>query len=162
MSKLREGTGWRAAVDLATLGPVGHVPAAPGTAGSLVGVALAATIETLAPLHAVVGLAALAVVIYACGVWAAGRAERFYHATDPSAVVIDEVAGQIVVFLARPVAGWPVWLAGFVLFRILDVIKPFPAGRAERLPGGWGIMTDDVVAGAYGAVLLYILAFVFR
>lgn len=126
------------------------------------GVALAAAVETLAPLHAVMGLAVLAAVIYACGVWASGRAERFYRATDPGAVVIDEVAGQIVVFLARPMAGWTVLLAGFILFRIFDVIKPFPAGRAERLPGGWGIMTDDVVAGAYGAAALFLLAFVFR
>lgn len=162
MTKLWERTGWHAAVDLATVGPVGRVPAAPGTAGSLVGVVLAAAVETWLPSHVIVGLAVLAAAIYACGVWAAGRAERFYQVTDPGAVVIDEVAGQIVVFLARPLAGWPVLLAGFVLFRIFDVTKPFPARRAEHLPGGWGIMTDDMVAGAYGAVALFFLAIAFR
>jgi phosphatidylglycerophosphatase A len=71
-------------------------------------------------------------------------------------VVIDEVVGQMVTLLAWPDASWKLLLAGFVLFRILDVIKPFPAGRAENAPGGWGIMLDDVIAGAYGLALLWL------
>lgn len=153
-----------AAVHLATVGPAGYSPIAPGTVGSLVGVALVEIIR-----HLVAGrgafdgvVAALAVIIYACGVWAAGRAEAFYGVTDPGAVVIDEVAGQMVVFLALPAPGWIALLAGFVLFRIFDVVKPFPARRAEHLSGGWGIMTDDIVAGVYGAAALFLLGFVVR
>ena len=77
-------------------------------------------------------------------------------------VVIDEVAGQMITFLARPDGGWRWWLAGFVVFRILDVLKPFPAGRAEHLPGGWGVMTDDVIAGFYSLATLLLLGFVFK
>jgi phosphatidylglycerophosphatase A len=77
-------------------------------------------------------------------------------------VVIDEVAGQMITFLARPDASWKWLLAGFLLFRLFDVLKPFPAGRAERLPGGWGIMTDDVVAGGYALAALLVLEIFLR
>lgn len=162
MSELTRHARPSAGVHVATVGPVGRVPAAPGTAGSLVGVALAAALRNLLPVHAELATAALAAVIYACGVWAAGQAETFFHTTDPGSVVIDEVAGQLALFAVFPVTGWLGFAAGFVLFRAFDVSKPFPAGRAERLPRGWGIMTDDVVAGIYGALALFVLKFVFR
>ncbi len=92
--------------------------------------------------------------IFALGVWAAGHAERFFDRIDPGEVVIDEVVGQIITFLARPDAPGKYLLAGFILFRIFDVVKPFPVRRAERLPGGWGIMLDDVVAGVYSLAAL--------
>lgn len=95
--------------------------------------------------------------IFAVGVWVAGQAEKFFGRTDPSQVVIDEVVGQLVTFLARPDASWKWLLAGFLLFRALDVAKPFPARGAERLPGGWGVMWDDVVAGAYSLAALFFL-----
>jgi len=72
-------------------------------------------------------------------------------------VVIDEVAGQILTFVATPRVAWMGLIFGFILFRALDIVKPFPARRAERLPGGWGIMMDDVVAGLYSLIVLVIL-----
>jgi phosphatidylglycerophosphatase A len=100
--------------------------------------------------------------LFALGVWAASGAERFFGRNDPSPVVVDEVVGQMVTFLARPDASWKLLLAGFAFFRLFDVIKPFPAGRAEHLPAGWGIMTDDVVAGIYSLVVLWLLKAVLK
>jgi phosphatidylglycerophosphatase A len=145
-----------AAVWIATCGGVGYFPIAPGTAGSAVGIALVAALgrAELGPGWTWVLLGAAAVSIFVVGLWAAGRAEKFFGRTDPGHVVIDEVAGQVITFLAQPEASWKWLLAGFVLFRFFDVIKPFPARRAERLPGGWGIMTDDVLAGLYSLAAL--------
>ena len=154
----------RAAVWIATCGGVGYFPVAPGTAGSAVGVVLVAALGRLPvePSWLLVSLGAAAVVVFFLGVWSAGHAERFFSRIDPGFVVIDEVAGQMITFLARPDASWKWLLAGFVLFRVFDVLKPFPAGRAERLPGGWGIMTDDAVAGGYGLVTLLALGMILR
>ena len=153
-----------AAVWIATCGGVGYFPVAPGTAGSAVGIVLVAALgrADLAPLGSWVLLAAAAVSIFFVGAWAAGRTEKFFGRTDPGHVVIDEVAGQLITFLARPDASWKWLLAGFVLFRFFDVVKPFPARRAERLPGGWGIMTDDVLAGLYGMAALLALGAVLK
>ena len=153
-----------AAVWIATCGGVGYFPVAPGTAGSAVGIVLVAALgrADLAPVGSWVLLAAAALSIFFVGAWAAGRAEKFFGRTDPGHVVIDEVAGQLITFLARPDATWKWLLAGFVLFRVFDVIKPFPARRAERLPGGWGIMTDDVLAGLYGMAALLVLGAVLK
>jgi phosphatidylglycerophosphatase A len=96
------------------------------------------------------------------GVWASGEAEKVLGGTDPGPAIIDELVGQIVTFLARPGASWKLLLAGFVVFRILDIIKPFPAGRAEKAPGGWGIMLDDVIAGGYSLALLCLLGLLIR
>lgn len=147
-----------AAVWIATCGGVGYFPVAPGTAGSAVGIILVAVLGRVVPGRgwSWVLLAAAAVSIFLVGAWAAGRAERFFGRTDPGHVVIDEVAGQLITFLARPEASWKWLLAGFILFRFFDVIKPFPARRAERLPGGWGIMTDDVLAGLYSLAALVV------
>lgn len=152
------------AVWIATCGSVGYLPIAPGTAGSAVAVvitaALAAIPQTASWLRLLLILSSA--VILGIGVWAATRAESFFGRTDPHEVVIDEVAGQFLTLAAVPQATWK-WLAiGFLLFRVLDILKPFPARRAERLPGGWGIMTDDVVAGAYGAAVLIAAGSLFR
>jgi len=142
------------AVWIATSGGVGFFPVWPGTVGAAVGVVVVAALQRLplaqAEVSAIVGLTTSG--IFGLGVWAAGRAEGFFGCIDPGPVVVDEVVGQMVTFLASPGASWRVLLAGFALFRFFDVIKPFPAGRAERLPAGWGIMTDDVVAGIYSMV----------
>jgi phosphatidylglycerophosphatase A len=139
------------AVWIATSGGVGFFPVWPGTVGAAVGLVAVAALQrlplTTAGLDVVVGLTASG--IFGLGVWAAGRAERYFGCSDPSPVVVDEVVGQMVTFLLCPAASWKVLLAGFAIFRFFDVIKPFPAGRAEHLPAGWGIMTDDVVAGIY-------------
>ncbi len=142
------------AVWIATSGGVGFFPIWPGTVGAAVGLVMVLALRwlplTQAGLSAVVGLTAAG--IFVLGVWSAGRAERFFGCSDPSPVVIDEVVGQMVTLVGRPSASWKLLLVGFALFRFFDVIKPFPAGRAEHLPGGWGIMTDDVVAGMYSLV----------
>jgi phosphatidylglycerophosphatase A len=139
------------AVWIATSGGVGFFPVWPGTVGAAVGLLVVAVLQRLplaeAGLRVIVGLTASGV--FGLGVWAAGRAETFFGRCDPGPVVVDEVVGQMVTFLLCPAASWKVLLAGFALFRFFDVVKPFPAGRAEHLPAGWGIMTDDVVAGIY-------------
>ena len=153
-----------AAIWIATSGGVGYCPIAPGTAGSAVGLLLVAGLGYL-PLDRlwhVTALGAMAVGAFALGVWAADRGEKFFGCVDPRQVVIDEVAGQIITFLAWPGASWRWLLVGFVLFRIFDVVKPYPARRIERVPGGWGIMLDDVAAGVYSAVALTVLEFVLK
>ena len=152
------------AVWIATSGGVGFFPIWPGTAGAAVGLMAVAALQRLpltgAGLSAIVGLTATG--IFGLGVWAAGCAEKFFGYRDPSPVVVDEVVGQMVTFLAWPDASWKVLLAGFALFRLFDIIKPFPAGRAEHLPEGWGIMTDDVVAGIYSMAGLAALGLVLK
>ena len=146
---------------LATAGGLGLLPKAPGTWGSIAGVALAWLFQA-SEFHApLLNPLAWWLVLSAAGVWAAGRAERASGKKDPQQVVIDEVSGQWLALLASPAAftgglGWKSFLAGFILFRVLDITKPFPAKQAESLPGGWGIMADDWVAGAYAAALLWI------
>jgi len=127
----------------ATLGPVGYVPLAPGTAGSLV--ALAAWLA-LAPgaawtLGVLCPLAAFAV-------FAAGEVARVRGMADPPEVVIDEAVGMLVCLVFAP-PGLAAAILAFAAFRILDIAKPFPVRQVERLPGGWGIVADDGVAGCY-------------
>lgn len=157
----RPGGFW---VRVATLGPVGAFPFAPGTLGAGVGVGLVAILHCL-PLrpNAMSGsTAGLAAVIYALGISSAGRAEKAFGVVDPGHVVIDEVAGQAIAFVFRPTAGWAWLLTGFLVFRFFDILKPFPAGRLERLPEGWGVMTDDVMAGFYTALTLYLAGLLVR
>ncbi len=148
-----------AAVWIATCAGVGYFPVAPGTAGAAVGLGLVVAAGRL-PLGRpwmTTALAAAALVIFAAGVWATGKAEKFFGRTDPAPAVLDEVCGQMITFLRQPDVSWEWLLAGFVLFRIFDVIKPFPARRAEKIIGGWGIMLDDAVAGAYSLATLWLL-----
>jgi phosphatidylglycerophosphatase A len=149
---------------IATCAGAGYAPVAPGTAGSLVGLVVVIALRQagLAPAWAAATLAALAVCAFGVGVWGAGRAEQFFGRVDPRPVVIDEAAGQMLTFLARPQPSWKWLLAGFLLFRAFDVIKPFPARRAEKFPGGWGIMMDDVFAAAYSLAALSLLGWVFK
>ena len=127
----------------------GYSPFAPGTAGSLVGVLLFLPLAGLAWPVQLAATTALTLV----GVLAAGRAARLVGRKDPGLVVVDEVAGQWITFLALPFT--PVTaLAGFLLFRVMDILKPWPARDLERLPGGFGIMADDVAAGIYAQLLL--------
>jgi phosphatidylglycerophosphatase A len=152
------------AIWIATVGGVGYFPIAPGTVGSLVGVGLVAGLGQL-PLHrtTMIGvLAATSLALFALGVWAAGKAEEFFRHPDPGQVVVDEVVGQMVTFLLLPRTTWKWWLGGFLLFRALDILKPFPALQAERIPRGWGIMLDDVVAGVYGLAVLTAIGLVNR
>ncbi len=136
-------------VFLATCGYVGYVPVAPGTAGSLVGLAL---FYVLRPFGPWVELAAIAVT-FAVGVWAGSVAERHWQRTDPGPVVIDEVLGMLITLCWLPVTATGA-VVGFLVFRILDVVKPWPAARFEALPGGLGVMADDAMAAVYGHLLM--------
>ena len=144
------------AVLVATAGGAGRVPIAPGTAGSAVGLALY-LLSRNAPGIWQVGLC-LAVIVL--GTWASGVAAREFGSKDPGAVVIDEVAGQLVTLLLIPlnVAGA---VAGFFIFRLFDIIKPWPANRLESLPGGLGVMADDLMAALYGNLVLRLAVFAF-
>ena len=131
---------------------LGYSPWVPGTVGSLGGVAvyLALLHWNLGPLFSAAWIAALTLG----GIWVAGRAEKIFGSKDPGKVVIDEVAGMAVTLYQVPFS-WK-WVAtGFVLFRILDVVKPFPARQCERLKGGLGIVLDDIVSGLYAGLLLW-------
>jgi phosphatidylglycerophosphatase A len=103
--------------------------------------------------HGPAAILIAAAVVTAVGVWAAGIVEKRLGRKDPQIVCIDEVAGVLVTWAAAP-ATWAGLIAGFVLFRLFDQFKPWPARRAERLPGGQGVMADDVVAGVWGGALL--------
>jgi len=100
--------------------------------------------------------AAVILGLFAAGVWSAGVAERMLARTDPGPVVIDEVVGVLITLAFLPVNAAGV-LAGFLIFRILDIVKPWPASRFERLHGGLGIMADDAMAAVYGNLLMRVL-----
>jgi phosphatidylglycerophosphatase A len=140
------------AVFIATFGYVGYFPIAPGTAGSLAALALYALVRWA-------GLPAVELVtivaVFAIGVWAATGTERALARKDPGPVVIDEVLGMLITLALLPLSPWGI-VAGFLIFRLFDVIKPFPAGRLEHLPGGLGIMADDAMAGVYAHLVLRI------
>lgn len=128
----------------------GHVPKAPGTAGTLGAIPLYLLLRPGGP--AVV--AAAAVVVTVVGTWAADRVARRLQAKDPQIICVDEVAGVLVTWIAAP-ATTAGLIAGLVLFRLFDQLKPWPARLAERrLPGGFGVMFDDVFAGLWGAAVL--------
>ncbi|MCP3977947.1 MAG: phosphatidylglycerophosphatase A [bacterium] len=128
----------------------GYSPFAPGTAGSAVGLALFAPLAWYGPAWAP-WVACL--VFSLLGFPAAAAGERHFGKKDPGPVVIDEIAGQMLTLLWLP-ATPAVWIAGFFVFRVLDIFKPFPARRLEALGGGSGIMADDLVVGVYGNLLL--------
>jgi phosphatidylglycerophosphatase A len=99
-------------------------------------------------------MALAAAVVSLLGVWAAARAAAAYRREDPAQVVIDEVAGMWLTLAGAAQVNAPSLAAGFVLFRLFDIWKPFPLRRLERLPGGWGVMADDLGAGLYAALVL--------
>jgi phosphatidylglycerophosphatase A len=197
----------RISLAIATALGLGYIPKAPGTFGSLAGVALACYSPYLVLMAAAWVPAtifhvltfyngnywmlfivptfwaelALFLIVALVGVWTASRVAAYLGSKDPQIVVVDEVSGQFLTlwigslwptrlealhilgkphtfgdFLWFPL-NWKCVLAGFILFRVFDIWKPFPARQAESLPRGWGIMADDWVAGLYGALGLWIL-----
>lgn len=142
----------RAAVFVATVGYIGYAPIAPGTVGSAAGLALfvllrAVGIPWLEP--------AAIVVLFAAGAWAGNHAERFFGGIDPQPVVIDEVLGMLLTLMLVPVS-WAGAIVGFLVFRALDIVKPWPARRLENLHGGVGVMADDAMAAVYGNVVMWL------
>lgn len=136
----------------------GFFPVAPGTTGSLLGLALYCWVPWL-PLgsdgHLGAAVLVFLLVTALTGVAAAGPAEREFG-EDGGPIVVDEIVGQWIA-VAGLVPTPAVVVGGFLLFRIFDVFKPFPAGRSQDLRGGWGVMADDVIAGIYAAVALRLL-----
>ena len=147
----------RLAVFLATAAYTGYFPIAPGTVGSAVGLAVYALVRWSG--SPVVEISVI-LLLFAAGVWAGTAAERYFGGIDPGPIVLDEVVGMLITLAFIPV-GWTGVVAGFVLFRLFDVIKPFPAGRMEKLHGGLGVMADDAMAAVYANVSLRLLMAVF-
>jgi phosphatidylglycerophosphatase A len=151
---------------------VGYLPLAPGTWGSMVGVAIYFGVSWIDITvvysligHGVTADAAVAIVLainailltslILLGIWASGRTIAIFGNSDPSEAVVDELMGQLITLLVLPMAAsWPLVLAGFLLFRLFDIWKPFPIRTLEMLPGGLGICADDIVAGIYAGVCL--------
>lgn len=147
----------RLAVFIATVGYCGYFPFAPGTVGSAAGLVFYLLVWwTGSPLVEV----ALIVGLFALGTWASTTAERYFGGIDPGPVVIDEVVGMLITLAFIPV-GWSAALAGFVLFRIFDVIKPYPANKLEAMHGGLGVMADDAMAAVYANITLRALMWLF-
>jgi phosphatidylglycerophosphatase A len=143
----------RLAVFIATVGYCGYFPIAPGTVGSAAGLLFYVLVWWAQSPVVEVGLI---LALFAAGIWAGTTAERYFGGIDPGPIVVDEVVGMLITLAFIPV-GWSGAIAGFVLFRIFDVIKPYPAGRFERLHGGLGVMADDAMAAVYANVSLRIL-----
>lgn len=154
-----------AALAVSTVG-VGYLPLAPGTWGSLVGVAIyfgyAGIVSSIGSNLRFALTAVLLLLIVMIGIWAASKTAEIMGGKDPQIVVVDEVMGQLLAFAFVPfTTGLATLIVGFVLFRLFDIVKPYPVKQFEQLPGGIGICADDLVAGVYAGVLLAVLKIVF-
>jgi len=138
---------------VATCGYLGYIPVAPGTFGSAAGLAIYAAVRWSAS-----GAVELGVIVclLAAGVWSGNVAERHFGGVDPAPVILDEVVGMLITLALIPV-NFTGSIVGFLLFRLLDVIKPWPANRFEALPGGLGVMADDAMAAIYANLALRVL-----
>jgi phosphatidylglycerophosphatase A len=164
------------ALFIATAAGLGYLPKAPGTWGSLAGAALYVLVGWLTSIRslpmmnlerdvnfwrsgvspALVAIPA-AIIVAVVGLWASDLVSKYSSIKDPQFVVVDEVSGQQLTYLLGAAAGnWKYLLLGFILFRVFDIWKPFPARQAESLPGGWGIMADDWIAAIYAGLGLWI------
>ena len=140
----------RLAVFIATVGYCGYFPIAPGTVGSAAGLVFYLLVWwAQSPLFE----AGLILLLFAVGVWAGTTSERYFGGIDPGPIVLDEVVGMLITLAFIPV-GIGGALIGFFLFRLFDVLKPFPAGRFEKLHGGLGVMADDAMAAIYANIVL--------
>lgn len=133
---------------------LGRMPISPGTFGSLWGIAIGLALdathcETLTRLG-------VWLILFVVGIPLCDRASRLRNCSDPGSVVWDEIAAFPLVYVATRIS-WPTLLIGFLVFRVFDIIKPWPIRQFERLPGGLGIMADDQVAAVYSAALLFLI-----
>jgi phosphatidylglycerophosphatase A len=135
---------------------IGFIRVAPGTFGSLAGIAVFLIIP-----HNPYTFSGILLTLFALAVFASGRYARETASKDPQSVVVDEVCGMLTTLFLLPVSIMNL-AGGFFLFRLFDVLKPFPVRQLERLKGGWGIVVDDIAAGIYAHLILRLLAFVLR
>ncbi|MCP3923043.1 MAG: phosphatidylglycerophosphatase A [Desulfobacterales bacterium] len=139
---------------LATGGFIGKIPFAPGTFGTLVGIPLCIALTYAAPLTVQLSMA-----LVILGVWVANEAEKITGTKDPGCVVIDEIAGFVVTMAGVVISPLSIVL-GFILFRFFDILKPFPVKYLEdTLPGGAGIMLDDIAAGIMANICLHVILY---
>lgn len=154
---------------------VGYLPLAPGTWGSAVGVGIYLLFgfleETISAASGAKGWTETAITAWVhagnlilfllfclLGIWAAGRATSLFKHKDPSQAVVDEVIGQLITFLFIPfTTSWKLILAGFLLFRLFDIWKPYPIDSLQNLPAGIGVCADDILAGVYAGTCLALL-----
>jgi len=129
----------------------GYSPVGPGTVGSLAAILIAIA------LHNRAALILLCVVLLAPAIWAAGKVAQYESRKDPQIVVIDEVVGQWITLAGASTLNWKSFLAALLLFRLFDIWKPPPVRQLEGLSGGIGIVADDVMAGLYGALAIFVL-----
>ncbi len=132
----------------------GKSPVAPGTAGTLVGVLLYLFLYGLP----IAWYLVVCLLVIGIGVWAAGAAENVLGKKDAQSIVIDEIAGYLVTMTLAP-SRWQIIAAGFVLFRLFDIIKPWPLKRFQDVHGGWGVMLDDIGAGICANIVLQVVLY---
>jgi phosphatidylglycerophosphatase A len=135
---------------IATCGYLGYVPFAPGTFGSALGLVVFFAVRSTGSVAVELGVIAL---VFATGLWSGTVAEHHFGGIDPGPVVLDEVLGMLVTLALLPVNATGA-VVGFLVFRVLDVFKPWPSARFERLPGGLGVMADDAMAAIYGNLVM--------
>ncbi|MEI6084020.1 MAG: phosphatidylglycerophosphatase A [Verrucomicrobiota bacterium] len=133
---------------LATGFGIGYIPKAPGTFGSILGIGLWWLLKDYLPYHAILILAA---------VWIAGAAAKQMNDPDPSSVVIDEIVGMPIALAGITPVWWQI-AVGFAAFRLFDIWKPFPIRQSQQLPGGWGIVVDDLLAGICACLTTHAIA----
>jgi phosphatidylglycerophosphatase A len=146
----------KVAVVIATWFGCGFFPWGPGTVGSLAALAIAHLLSATAhwrPFH----FALLALAMTPAGIWAASVTARERKIKDPGIVVVDEVLGQWITLAGASSLNWKSWLAALCLFRLFDIWKPPPVRNLEALPSGLGIVADDLMAGVYGALVLFLM-----
>ena len=140
----------RLGVFVATVGYLGYVPIAPGTFGSAAGLAVFVAVRSTGSVT--VELATI-VALFAIGIWSGTVAEHHFGGVDPGPIVLDEVVGMLITLALLPV-NLTGAIVGFLVFRVLDVVKPWPSGGFEKLPGGLGVMADDGMAAVYGNLVM--------
>ena len=155
--------GDRIAYAVATGLGAGFVPIAPGTAGALEGVGICLAIQAFQPgPSALIAFAIVTIALLMAGTWASNRVCQITGLEDAHSIVMDEVSGQMIALaplMFLPQISIRGLVAGFVLFRLFDIFKPYPIRNLERLHGGFGVMADDALAGVYAAALLAIGAY---